>query len=73
MTLCGSLRSRDWACVGKMVSEKESQRDLRFGDPLGTEFGGFVDRVEVRTLEHSWSSQSWVSELCVRRDDSLEI
>ncbi len=46
MTLCGSLRSRDWACVGKMVSEKESQRDLRFGDLFG-DLGlwRFVDRV----------------------------
>jgi hypothetical protein len=124
MTLCGSLRSRDWACVCKQgflkrVSErswiwgsvwgpgfvevcrqswckdswtlldvlrvgslncvckemhlweheipeiglvcankgswKESQRDLRFGD-LFWDLGlwRFVDRVGVRTLEHSW-------------------
>jgi hypothetical protein len=37
--------------VGKMVSEKESQRDLRFGDPLGTGFGRFVARVDVMFVQ----------------------
>jgi hypothetical protein len=37
-----------------MILEKESYKISDLGILWGTEFVGFVDRVEVRTLEHSW-------------------
>ncbi len=54
-------RSLSW-CVCKKDSWKDSYKDLRFGDLLGTEFVGVCREVDVMILRTLWTSKTglWV-------------